>query len=453
MGNASNNVQAIVAGYSYHLPKAGIVATLGTSKKQQPTQSVEKPEFGVSAKMAYWGDNNQFPNEWEKEIEQNDTLRDAIEKEIDRIYAGGLEYGYEDIDENGKVTFKRFVNDQLEELLYSPMGMFAFEQIISDYVKHRFPVPELIFKEDKKRIIGINALPAAHHRLGLQEKNGYVLNSYFCRNWDSVSDVDNETVAKLWVLDPLIDSYDQIKSENRTLKYTYRVPLAGWRTYYPLTPAYSAKTSRWLDIAAKTTKTFDYLLTNQMNPKYHIEIDEDYMAKKYGDRWDSATPEEINKIMFEELEHFHKMLHGPENSGNNIISTKRIQKTIEIEYSDWTITPLKGDTFDEKLISLSQEADKHIQKAVGIDPSLQGSTGGSKMGGGSGSDKRESFNIRMATAQRHVNHILSPYNWMIKYNGITGPNGQKVKLKMVTPYLQTLNDVTPDQRSTKLEEK
>ncbi|MCR9064469.1 MAG: hypothetical protein NXI00_10920 [Cytophagales bacterium] len=453
MGKKLNNIQVIASGYSYAMPQTQAVVTLRSSKKQRPTQSVEKPDMSFSEKFAFWGDNNYFPNEWELEIEKNDTLRDAIEKEIDRIYAGGLEYGYESIDEEGKATFKRFVSAELEDLLYCPMGMFAFEQIISDYVKHRMPVPELILAEDRKKVIGINALPAAHYRLAKQEENGYVLKAFFSRNWDRVSSIDDKTVAPLWVLDPLIDTAAQVKAEKGPLKYTYRVPLAGWRTYYPLTPAYSAKTGRWLDIAAKVTKTFDYLLTNQMNPKYHIEIDSEYMAKKYGDRWDAATPEEVNTIMLEELEHFHKMLHGPENSGNNIISTKRIDAVISKEYSDWTVNEMKGDTFDEKLLSLSQEAEKHIQKAVGIDPSLQGSTGGSKMGGGSGSDKRESFNIRMATAQRHVNHILSVYNWVIQYNGITGPNGEKVKLKMVTPYLQTLNDVTPDARSTKLEEK
>jgi hypothetical protein len=441
-----NGVETVIPGQHYAMPGFGIMASMPANKKQQPTAVVEKGVIGTSGLMP-WGDNNAFPNTWEQDIEANTTLRDAIEKEVDRIYAGGLEYGYEE-NINGLKTFKYHAIPALDDIIESPMGMFAFEQIISDYVKHRLPFPELIFSADKKQVIGLNALPAAHTRWAVQSPNGYILKAFFSRNMPEVANENQDSVITTYVLDPIIDSHEALKKELGTLRYTYRIPLAGWRTYYPLTPAYSSKTSGWLPISNMVTETYSYLLKNQMNPKYHLEMDVDHLKNKYKERWSKADAAEINSILTEELKHFHDMLHGTKNSGNNILTLKEISKILQKEYSSWTITELKGSVFDKGYLELSNLADKHIQKSVGLDPSV--SESGSGMGGGSGSDKREAFNIRMATAQRHVNHILSPYNWLAKYNGYKGPAGEKIIFRMVTPYLQTLNNVTPDTRGTKL---
>jgi hypothetical protein len=56
----------------------------------------------------------------------------------------------------------------------------------------------------------------------------------------------------------------------------------------------------------------------------------------------------------------------------------------------------------------------------------------------------------MATVNRHVEKILLPFYFAIKYNGKKAPNGTPIKLKMITPSLQTLNNVTPSQRETAL---
>ena len=100
---------------------------------------------------------------------------------------------------------------------------------------------------------------------------------------------------------------------------------------------------------------------------------------------------------------------------------------------------------------MKQEAQVDIRTSFGLDAALQGASK-SGMGAGSGSDKREAFNIRMATAQRHVAKILSPFIWAINYNGWKAPNGGKVVLRINTPFLQTQNQVTPSKRDTVLSE-
>jgi hypothetical protein len=411
-----------------------------------PIAGVETVQNG-NDDMMIWGDGNDLPNKWEQEVENDDTLRDAIEKTIDHLYGGGLEYGYETLDENNERVFVRHFDPIIETFLQHPMTAFAFEQLIRDYKIHNLPVPQIIISVDGTAMV--DALPAAHFRWAKQDNLGWINFGYFNRNWHLGRNSKSVDTKKFAVIDPLIDTIEGVKA-TKIKNFVYKVPMASYRTYYPLAPVYSAKTSKWLDIKSKLTMSFDASLDNQMSPKYHIEVDDMYMANKYKKRWTSATERELEAIMIEELEHFHAMLHGVGNTGKNIITTKKLETAIKQEYSSWTITDLKGTVFEKGHIELGREADSHIRQAAGLDKTLQGAGSSSGMGAGSGSDKREAFNIRMATSMRHLRPILGVFDWVFEYNGFKGPKGEKIKAIVITPFLQTQNNVTPSQRENSI---
>lgn len=447
-------VKSLETGVAF-IPSISAVASISRSstgsKKAEPQTaqdiSIEKLD-GNPDDAVMWGSLNQFPSDWEAQIEQNDTITDAIEKEVDRITAGGVEYYYVDIDEKGQKVMKFFYDEEIETLLTNPLTLFAFEQMIYDYIKFRMPMPQILFDFTKSKCVGIGAIPATHCRWSKQANDGFINFAYYNANWRLGRKSDSQDTIKIPVIDPLIDTVDIIKAEPKILKYIFRVPIASHRTYYPLSPSYTALTSLWLPITNKVAKYFDYALDNQMSAKYHIEIDEDWLAKKYGDRWEKATAEEINAIFLEEMAHFNAMMHGLINSGKNLMTSKSINSVINKEYSAWKITELKGNVFEAGWISLLKEGVLHVVKAVGLDPSTHGGNSTSGMGAGSGSDKREAFNITMATVNRHVEKILLPFYFAIKYNGKKAPNGGPIKLRMITPSLQTLNQVTQADRST-----
>jgi hypothetical protein len=437
--------QAIVSIVS----KAGAGA-IADAQATPPSNAVEKDQ-GSPDVIANWGITNRFPNDWEKEIEQNNILTDAVEKEIDRVISGGVEYGYFDYTD-GVRTFKYFFDEEIDDFFSSEMTAHALEQCARDYIVHRFPCPEIIFDEAKGMVTGISGLPAPHIRLGLQDENtGEILYGYFNRNWVLGERSDSERTIMLPVIDPRVDFQELVRLEAGITNYLYRVPIPTSRTYYPIPPGYSAKTSKTLDIAAKINSLFDATLDNQMSAKYHIEVDDEWFEKKYGEEWTNATPEGIVMILQTELKWFHDSMHGSANAGKNLMTRKGYDSKRGAEYSDWRITELKGNVFDKNYIELKQDAQVDIRTSFGLDAALQGATK-SGMGAGSGSDKREAFNIRMATAQRHVAKILSPFVWAINYNGWRAPDGSKVVLRINTPFLQTLNQVTPGKRETVLDE-
>lgn len=436
-----------------YIPLANAIVSIAGSKgsiAQDAPTPTESKELNLSyhSKIALWGDNNLFPYEWEKAIEENDTLRDAIEKEVDRIYAGGIEVGYEDY-QDGKKEFAPYITPEIQDWLDDEKTMLAFEQRIIDYVKFRLPVTEILLTNDRSRAF-LSYLCAVHFRFGLQDEKGFIQKAYYSRNWHNYAGTDSDVNTKeRWLIDPTLDDIALIKTEKSINQYFYKTPIATHRTYYPLAPAYAVKSSGWLDNGNQVPLFYTYLQKNQMSPKYHIEVHREYLAEKYKGRWEKADENEINTIFGEELKHFNEMMHGVKNTGNNIMTMKLIDKILNKEISGWTITELKGSVFEKGYLELDDRATLHIQRAVGIDPTLQGANK-SGMGAGSGSDKREAFNIHMATATRHVSAILSPFYWCFKYNGFTGPQGQKLKLRIITPTLQTQNQVTPSQRETVL---
>ena len=410
----------------------------------EPTQGVEKTPIGSgSDDVAAWGDNNDLPNKWELEVENDNTLTDAIEKSCDFLYGVGLECGYEIVENNQRV-FVPQVTTETEDFFEHPMTIFAFGQMIRDYKIHGLPVPELVISDG---MMMVNALPAAHFRWAKQAQNGWINFGYFNRNWTNGAKATSDTTKKIAVYDPMIDTIEGVKASTLT-NMVYRVPIPTHRTYYPLPPVYSAKTSKWLDIKLKLTESFFFSLENQMSPKYHIEVDEKYMATKYGKRWARADEKEIEAIMLEELAHFHKMLHGTNNTGKNVITTKRIENLIKKEYSSWTFNKLDGTVYESGHLELMREAESQIRQSGGIDKTLQGAGQGSGMGAGSGSDKREAFNIKMATAMRHLKPMLQVFELALAYNNMKGPKGEKLKVRVVTPFLQTQNNVTPSKRET-----
>ena len=91
----------------------------------------------------------------------------------------------------------------------------------------------------------------------------------------------------------------------------------------------------------------------------------------------------------------------------------------------------------------SGEATAHIYTALGIDATLVNTPTKGGMGAGSGSDKREAFNIYMALRKSDQDLILEPLNLIRDFNG-WDPN---TVFWFKNYYVATLNQVTPSQRN------
>ncbi|MGB2434553.1 MAG: hypothetical protein ACPIB5_00450, partial [Flavobacteriaceae bacterium] len=70
------------------------------------------------------------------------------------------------------------------------------------------------------------------------------------------------------------------------------------------------------------------------------------------------------------------------------------------------ITPLQNPLKDGEFLGDNGEASSHILYALDLDPTLKGHTPGAGLGSGSGSDKREAFNMFLTLTNVHQKIIL-----------------------------------------------
>jgi hypothetical protein len=110
-------------------------------------------------------------------------------------------------------------------------------------------------------------------------------------------------------------------------------------------------------------------------------------------------------------------------------------------YTQWKIDIIDRKVIEGILTNDVLETTQMIHTAVGVDGTLVGNSPGSKMGGGSGSDKREAFNIFTALSTVDIDILTRPLEVMAEYNGFPG-----VKFRMNTRFMQLLSNVTPSNR-------
>jgi hypothetical protein len=420
-----------------------------TAKSEPITPPTEALEFdsNKSSLIAKWGDSDDFPAKIDKEIELNPVLSGAIQTKIEYLYAGGIEFGQEKI-ENGKKHWEYIENPEIDAFLTAETTQQYFAQSIFDYVRYGSIFPELVFSMDKSKVLICTGQETYHARWEKQNPStGYIDYAYINRNWELGRNEGSEDTEKIPVIDPFVDTIDAIKLESNIYKYIFRARIPSSKTYYPLVNWWSAKTSGWLDVSNYIPRFKKSLMERQMSVQYHIEIDNRWLARKYEEKWAKSTAETKNEIFKAEIAHFNEMMSGPDKAGGNMMTTKFWDEEAQEWVSTITIHEIGKGNASGIYIEDSNEADAKIHYAVGIDMAMSNTKSGSG-NSGSGSNKREAFNMNQSTNTIHASIILAPIYWAIRYNGLNPDN--KIKLRMQAPYLQTLNQVTPSQRENTL---
>ncbi len=305
--------------------------------------------------------------------------------------------------------------------------------------------PELILTGDRKKVASITVQESTFSRWGKQNpKTGVVDNCYISANWDRGNNPSD--LAQVSVIDPYYDAVESTR-DRREYKYIYPLsyPTPG-KIYYQLATWDTARTSKWLGLAKKIPTFKEALLDNQISIKYHIEVATYWWTWKYPD-WDSKKLEDRVLLMKKELKEFTDIMTGVANAGKFFMSAFHSDPLSGKEYAGWKITPINDPVKDGKYIEDSQEASSHLLFALGVDATLISTVPGKGVGGGSGSDKREAFNMYISLVQAHQDIILEPLEFISDYNGWTA-RLPGLTWKFRNSMLQTLNNVTPSKRST-----
>jgi hypothetical protein len=435
------------------LPGNNAVVNLFPGKRSAQVDSVNRPDspllintsLNALGLVARWGVDNLFPQNLLDCIRKNTIIPSTIDWKVRALYAGGISYGLTTIVD-GEEKFTPVRIPEVEDFLKKSNIQQNYIIPATKDLYHFYNVfPEITLSKDRSKILQLSTQKAINCRYSIQnQETGLIDYCFINANWiHFASATDPRTIVRP-VLDLYYDPVTALKNRSDSFNYIYPLsyPTPG-ETYYALADWYSVVTSGWLEAANAIAQFKKYLMQNQITVKYLIKVPEYWWKWKYKN-WDTLSDADRKVAMSNEMKVFNDFLTGTNNAGKSLMTTFKFDPIANKEYPGWQIEAIDDKIKSGIYVEDSQEASSHILYALGVDATLIGTVPGKGIGAGSGSDKREAFNMYMSLCQIHEDIILAPLNFIRDYNG-WDPN---LVWKFKRPQLQTLDNVTPAQRNT-----
>jgi hypothetical protein len=333
-------------------------------------------------------------------------------KPMRRIIEKGKPATFEDIYEGEVVDFF----DQ------NDINGFFLEQL-SDLHFFYNVFPEIILSGDKRKIVSLRSKEAAFSRWGVMDpKKGVINKHYYSAKWNDGPRKDNIAVSD--VLDsynPLLDLTSRLSTGSFSqLRFIVPVnfPTPG-KLYYQKPYWWSIFQSGWYDFLMMIPEFKKALLKNQLALKYIIYLSDKYFSEIFKEEGiDTSNSEAVKARKNLEYGRFRDFLAGEKNAGKGIVALKKLiasgSGSTEEKYID--IVPLKTEIAGGEYLEDSEEASNIISYAMGVHPSLIGSTPGKNSGSFSGTDKRELFQIKQALMKPFRDRLLKPLELIKQFN-------------------------------------
>jgi len=387
--------------------------------------SVINPEESGSGKVALWGDDNRYPQNFMKTVKLNGAAGSSYRFLRAAHYGQGFQLYREDSSDDGK-------RDRTLVPLKSQTDINAFNkgcninrfwiELISDLETWNLGFPEYILSNDFSKIVSVRRMQTSKMRYErINPSTGLIENAYFSHNWQANTDVnDKKYVSRI----PLVDSYcsaEQVKEyckSKKIHKFTMPVfyPLID-ETYYPEPEGHSVYRNGWMDVVNNIPEYKKAFSKNQLNIKYLVKISEEYFTRTYGDDWKKFTVDKKIELRKQLTNDIDEHLAGNKNAG------KSIQVTV---FKDKNNTWVDGisveeignkNTGDGAGILDATAGNAEIMGAIGTDPNLMGvGIPSGKLNGGSGSDKREAFSILNSLFKSKRELTLDVWRMLRDYN-------------------------------------
>lgn len=435
---------------NFKQPNIGIPPQKNKAPKDYPgvyTPTAPVQRIFLAGNVAFWGDDNLFPQNSIALIYSNPDLWAALDWQVRALVAGGLIYGIETVDDEGNEKFK-VIKDKTVEDFFRKVDINAYTfGAAQDFYYLRNMFPQLILNRSRRKIVDLVRIRASYCRYHKQDlETGEISQVFINANWPLGGFEYNSFV--LPVVNPFYDPAEMIRNDDQYI-YVYPVSYPSPDSPYYTTPNWdSVRQSGWLDVANSIPAFKKALFVNQITLKYHIEVPSYHWKIKYKD-WDSLKQEAQVALMQKDLEQFSNMMSGTGNAGKTIMTHAMWDEDTRTMLPGWKITAIDDKLKDGVYIEDSQEATTKIYTAAGINPTLLGLTPGQGMGAGSGSDERVAFNNYISLCTMDVNLILKPLELIRDYNGWN----PELKFRFRSPMIQTLDQVTPAARNNAMKGK
>lgn len=369
---------------------------------------------------AKWGDDNLYPQEFVKKLNQTGAAIGGLDVLISSHYGMGFRL-YQDFEtETGVEARERMVTSFPEiNVFFKQVRWDIFlSEVISDFETFRMAFVEYLLSPNYDKIISVKRYKSADCRLGVpEEKTGRIKFVFINTDWETAKE---ENTAKVPLLpnDIPLENMKQYCKEKRLDRFIIPViDTLSTEKIYPKVKWHSSFKNGWMDVVLSVPKFKKYMFENQLNVKYLIYIADDYFAHIYKEKWQTLTYEEKEKIRVDLVDKIDKTMSGNESAGRSLIApffrdaNGNLIKGIEV-------LPIDDKIKDGNFLPDASAGNSEILFPMGVDPCLLGAgVPGGKGLNGSGSDKREAYTILSTRMPVRRIHTLEIFDRIRDWNG------------------------------------
>lgn len=406
----------------------------------------QSPGIGDSTstypKAAPWGKNNDWPQLIIESIRKYGIGLNGLKFNRNLLHGKGVKLLQNGVD--GKLApqlVEPTNHPEINQLLKRSKLKRYFREAANDFEYHSINFAQVILTKNFQKVDRIVRTDPADCRFQVMNPATNRIEKVFLSSkWADGVPHTHESVEPLWLIDPLMDP-DEVRAWAKKNKiYKFVLPCRDTMTgskYYPFKAWHAIIENGWLDVALAVPELKKALFDNQMTIKYHIEIPEGYWRAKYSqEKWGNYSNKKKDELRSETLDKVNDWLTGPTNTGKTLMTFYDVDE-MGNKLPQVTVTAVDDKMKDGAYIPDTQNANIEILGSMDIDPTLAGfGFAGSKLGAGSGSDKRVAFNLRtsMKTSDRDV--VLEPFDFAWEYNKFD----PKLRLAFVDHTLTTLDE-------------
>jgi hypothetical protein len=371
----------------------------------------------MAVQWAAWGDDDKSPTRMREKVESVPIAGAVLDKKIRFLQGNGIVYyKNKDVAKNRDVE-AAYIPEVEDFLARNRIQTEWFPAQCTDYSLPFNAFSELLLSNDGSKVTNIYHIAAEHARLSRASLRGtidWLVYSYHFPFGTAVNDEYRRAI-------PLYRWYDEANffanlKQNKFAWHT-RFPSPGLIYYARAWWLGLFKEGGWLDVSADVPVIVRAMQKNQMKLKYIIAIPETYFRIRNAN-WDTMEDGKRQEILDKKVKELNDGLVGTDNVFKSISYVFK-----ENEINGAAMGKISIESVDDKAkegtwIPDSYAADAQIVQGFGMDPSQIGlSPMSGKMGAGSGSDKRESYNIMISLNTPEQRLILEPLNFISRYNG------------------------------------
>lgn len=364
-----------------------------------------------------WGNDNRQPTQIRQKLEKVPLAMSAIDKLVKMMYGDGIVYYMEEDLKNGTNVKRAYVQEVETFLRNNQIGMKWFVSQCWDYRLYANTFTELILSDNGERVVEMYHRPAEHMRLARQNQKNLkveyaIYSALFPQNTMPNTDDTKKVPLYRW------DEHDAFFEWLKGKKFIYHsyLPSPGM-TYYANPPWIGLfQECGWLEVAANVPQIVSAMQNNQITLKYQIKISIEYFRRR-NTKWDEYTDVQRDDLIRKKITDIDTYLAGGQNAYKSWADVFEEDPITHELVGDIKIIPVDDKTKSGTWVPDSNAADAQIVQSLGLHPSQVGlAPEGGKMGAGSGSDQRESFNTQIGLNNLEQEIILEPLNLVSRIN-------------------------------------